>query len=85
MSIFGRGKKPMSDNAQFIMAAGRAVGNIRPPASAKNRKGNGVKPKSAPMKRMMKGQRTESDLTRSSYKDRGQSLGQVNSGFKVKG
>jgi hypothetical protein len=85
MSIFGRGKKPTSDNAKFIMAAGRAVGNIRPPAGSGNHKGRGTKPKSAPMKRMMKGQRTESDLTRSTYKDRGQSLGQVNSGFKVRG
>ena len=83
MSIFGRGKKPMSDNARFVIAAGRAVGNIRPPASSKNRKGNGVKPKSAPKVMMKKGQRTEKDLTRSSYKDRGQSIGQVNSGFKV--
>jgi len=83
MSIFGHGKKPMSDNAKFIIAQGRAVGNIRPPASSKNRKGRGTVAKTAPKVMMKKGQRTESDLTRAAYKDRGQSTGQVNSGFKV--
>lgn len=48
--MFGKGKAPTSVTGKFIMAAGRAVGNIHPPKNSANRKGNGTAPKSAPVK-----------------------------------
>lgn len=48
--MFGKGKSKMSGTSKFIMAAGRAVGNISPPASSTNRKGNGSVSKTAPTK-----------------------------------
>jgi hypothetical protein len=48
--MFGKGKMPKSSNDKFVMAAGRAVGNISPPKGAADRKGNGSAAKSAPVK-----------------------------------
>ena len=52
--MFGKssGKSKMNATGKFIMAAGRAVGNVKTTPSAKSadRKGNGSAPKSAPVK-----------------------------------
>jgi hypothetical protein len=46
--MFGKGKAAQSETSKFIMAAGRAVGNIKPPPKSADRKGNGSVKKTAP-------------------------------------
>lgn len=48
--MFGKGKAAQSSNAKFVIAKGRAVGNIMPPKGSENRKGNGTQAKTAPTK-----------------------------------
>ncbi len=44
------GKSKMNGTGKFIIAKGRAVGNISPPAKSANLKGNGSVKKTAPVK-----------------------------------
>lgn len=48
--MFGKGKSKASATSRFVMAAGRAVGNITPPKGSGDLKGRGTSPKSAPTK-----------------------------------
>jgi hypothetical protein len=48
--MFGKGKSKMTASSKFVMAAGRAVGNITPPKGSGDLKGRGTSPKSAPTK-----------------------------------
>tara|TARA_R110000868_G_scaffold411276_1_gene702633 strand:+ start:353 stop:583 length:231 start_codon:yes stop_codon:yes gene_type:complete len=48
--MFGKGKSKATATGKFIMAAGRAVGNIHPPKGSESLKGRGSAPKSAPVK-----------------------------------
>lgn len=53
------GKKRMSSTDKFIIARGRAVGNIMPPAKSKNLKDRGTAAKTAPnTTKVMKGIKT---------------------------
>ncbi len=45
------GKKSMNGTDKFIMAKGRAVGNISPPKGSASLKGNGSVKKTAPAKK----------------------------------